>query len=70
MLVEDSVETYAMRDRAVVTALEKGKLFGCGGREKADARMGARWVRGPLLIVFESSKIRRRARAEGDSLPD
>src|ERR1700722_7309534 len=54
MLVEDSVETYAMRDRAVVTALEKGKLFGCGGREEADARMES-WKYDPWVLAEDGS---------------
>jgi len=54
MLAEDSVETYAMRDRAVVTALEKGELFGCGGREEADARMES-WKYDPWVLAENGS---------------
>jgi hypothetical protein len=54
MLAEDSVETYAMRDRAVATALEKGELFGCGGREEADARMES-WKYDPWVLAENGS---------------
>jgi len=54
MLAEDSVETYAMRDRAVVAALEQGELFGCGGREEADARMES-WKYDPWVLAENGS---------------
>jgi hypothetical protein len=50
MLAEDAVETYAMRDRDIVAALEKGELFGCGGREEADARMES-WKYDPWVLA-------------------
>jgi hypothetical protein len=54
MLAEDSVETYAMRERAVAAALEKGELFGCGGREEADARMES-WKYDPWVLAENGS---------------
>jgi hypothetical protein len=54
MLAEDSVEIYAMRDRAVAAALEKGDLFGCGEREEADARMES-WKYDPWVLAENGS---------------
>jgi len=50
MLAEDSVPTYAMRDRELVAALEKGELVGCDGREDADARMES-WKYDPWVLA-------------------
>ena len=50
MLAEDTVETYAMRDRDLAAALEKGQLLGCSGREEADARMES-WKYDPWVLA-------------------
>lgn len=50
MLAEDSVETYAMRERNVAAALDKGQLIGCQGREEADARMES-WRYDPWVVA-------------------
>jgi len=50
MLAEDRVATYAMRDRALRTELEKGGLFSCGGPEEADARMES-WKYDPWVLA-------------------
>ena len=54
MLAEDAIETYAMRDRDVLAALEKGELFGCGGREEADACMEL-WKYDPWVLAENGS---------------
>jgi hypothetical protein len=54
MLAEDSFETYCMRDREVVAALERGELFGCGGREGADACMES-WKYDPWVVAENGS---------------
>jgi DNA-binding MarR family transcriptional regulator len=50
MLAEDPVETYAMRERNVIAALDKGQLIGCNGREDADARMES-WKYDPWVVA-------------------
>jgi hypothetical protein len=50
MLAEDTVETYAMRDRDLAAALEKGQLFRCSGREEANARMES-WKYDPWVLA-------------------
>jgi hypothetical protein len=50
MLAEDAVPTYAMRDRDLGAALEKGQLLGCSGREEADARMES-WKYDPWVLA-------------------
>jgi hypothetical protein len=50
MLAEDRDLTYAMRDRELVTAFEKGELFGCNGRDEADARMES-WKYDPWVLA-------------------
>lgn len=42
--------TYAMRDRALGAALEKGGLLGCGGAEEADAQMES-WKYDPGVLA-------------------
>ncbi len=50
MLAEDAVPTYAMRDRELVAAFEKGGLLGCGGPDDADARMES-WKYDPWALA-------------------
>jgi DNA-binding MarR family transcriptional regulator len=50
MLADDVVETYAMRDRELVAAFEKGPVVGCNGREDADARMES-WKYDPWVLA-------------------
>jgi DNA-binding MarR family transcriptional regulator len=50
MLAEDPVETYAMRERNVIAALDKGQLIGCNGREEADAQMES-WKYDPWVVA-------------------
>jgi hypothetical protein len=50
MLAEDAIATYAMRDRALGAALEKGELVGCSGRDEADARMES-WKYDPWVLA-------------------
>jgi len=50
MLGEDAEATYAMRDRDLVSAFEKGELFGCIGRDEADARMES-WKYDPWVLA-------------------
>lgn len=50
MLTDDPVETYAVRDRELVAAFEKGQLVGCNGREDADARMES-WKYDPWVLA-------------------
>jgi hypothetical protein len=52
MLAEDRVPTYAMRDRNLTAALDKGEVFGCGGAEEAEARMEA-WKYDPWVLAGE-----------------
>jgi DNA-binding MarR family transcriptional regulator len=50
MLAEDPIATYAMRDRELAAAFEKGQLLGCNGREEADARMES-WKYDPWVLA-------------------
>jgi DNA-binding MarR family transcriptional regulator len=50
MLAEDPIATYAMRDRELAAAFEKGQLLGCNGREEADARMES-WKYDPWALA-------------------
>lgn len=49
MLADDSIPTFAMRDKNVVGAFERGEVFGCATRDDAEARMEA-WRYDPLLL--------------------
>jgi len=50
MLAEDAIATYAMRDRELGAALEKGELVGCRGGDEADARMES-WKYDPWVLA-------------------
>jgi DNA-binding MarR family transcriptional regulator len=50
MLTDEQLPTYAMRDKDVVSALSKGKIVHCEGREEAEARMEA-WKYDPWLLA-------------------
>jgi len=50
MLTEDRVPTYAMRDRDLVSAFDRGELFGCTDRDEADARMES-WKYDPWVLA-------------------
>ena len=50
MLAEDPIATYAMRDRELVAAFERGQMFECNGREEADARMES-WKYDPWVLA-------------------
>ena len=50
MLAEDAVATYAMRDRELGSALEKGELVGCRGADDADAIMES-WKYDPWVLA-------------------
>jgi hypothetical protein len=50
MLAEDAIATYAMRDRVLGAALEKGELVGCHGGDEADARMES-WKYDPWVLA-------------------
>jgi hypothetical protein len=50
MLAEDAIATYAMRDRDLGAALEKGELVGCRGADEADARMES-WKYDPWVLA-------------------
>jgi hypothetical protein len=69
MLGEDRVETYAMRDRALGSALEKGGLLGCEGPEEADVRMES-WKYDPWVLaendVADPCSLYLSLRASGD----
>ena len=45
-----SLPTYAMRDKDFVAALQKGEVYGCGGREDAEARMES-WKYDPAILA-------------------
>lgn len=49
MLTDDSIPTFAMRDRHIAKALERGELIGCADREDAEARMES-WRYEPRLL--------------------
>lgn len=69
MLAEDSIATYAMRDRELVAAFQKGQLLGCNGREEADARMES-WKYDPWVLaengVADRCSLYLSLRASGD----
>ena len=50
MLADDRVPTYAMRDKNLVSAMDKGEIFGCGGPEEAEAGMEA-WKYDPWVLA-------------------
>jgi hypothetical protein len=50
MLTDNSIPTFAMRDKHVGGALERGEIIDCLGRDDADARMEY-WKYDPLLIA-------------------
>jgi DNA-binding MarR family transcriptional regulator len=50
MLEGDRVPIYAMRDKHLASAMDKGEIFGCGGPEEADARMEA-WKYDPWVLA-------------------
>jgi DNA-binding MarR family transcriptional regulator len=50
MLADDRVPTYAMRDKHLTSAMDKGEIFGCGGPEEAEASMEA-WKYDPLVLA-------------------
>jgi hypothetical protein len=49
MLADESIPTYAMRDRHIVEALREGELIGCRTREDAEVRMES-WTYDPALL--------------------
>lgn len=69
MLAEDPIATYAMRDRELVSAFQKGQLLGCNGREEADARMES-WKYDPWVLaekgVADRCSLYLSLRASGD----
>jgi len=50
MLADESISTYAMRDKHIVEALRQGELIGCRSREDAEARMES-WTYDPALLT-------------------
>jgi hypothetical protein len=50
MLADDRVPTYAMRDKDLANAMEKGEIFGCGGPEDAEARLES-WKYDPWVLT-------------------
>lgn len=50
MVTDEGIPTYAMRDRDVVSAVSKGEIFACEGREEAEARLEA-WKYDPWLLA-------------------
>jgi DNA-binding MarR family transcriptional regulator len=69
MLAEDAVATYALRDRELGAALEKGELVGCRGSDEADARMES-WKYDPWVLaenaVADPCSLYLSLRASGD----
>jgi len=49
MLADESIPTYAMRDRYIVEAFRQGELVGCRSREDAEGRMES-WTYDPALL--------------------
>jgi hypothetical protein len=49
MVTDESIPTYAMRDRDFVSALRKGEIFVREGREEAEAQLEA-WKYDPWLL--------------------
>jgi len=54
MMADDPIPTYAMRNKDLISALGKGGIFGCAGREEAEARMEA-WKYDPWLLANEDT---------------
>jgi hypothetical protein len=50
MIADESLPTYAMRDRDLLNALENGSIYGSAGREDAEARMES-WKYDPWLLA-------------------
>lgn len=50
MLSDDRVPTYAMRDKNLTIAIDKGEIFGCGGAEDAEAQMEV-WKYDPWVLA-------------------
>lgn len=50
MLADDRVPTYAIRDKNLADAMNKGETFGCAGPEDAEARMEA-WKYDPWVLA-------------------
>lgn len=50
MIEGDRIPTYAMRDKNLGSAMDKGEIFGCGGPEEAEARMEA-WKYDPWVLA-------------------
>ncbi len=50
MVTDESIPTYAMRDRDFVSAQNKREIFVCEGREEAEARLEA-WKYDPWLLA-------------------
>jgi hypothetical protein len=57
MLADDPIPTYAMRNKDLMSALGRGEIFGCAGREEADARMEA-WKYDPWLLANDNTADR------------
>jgi hypothetical protein len=55
MLADESVPTFAMRDKNVVEALRRGELIGCANREDAEARMES-WAYDPSLLSRDGDR--------------
>jgi hypothetical protein len=49
MVADEGIPTYAMRDRDVVAALNKGEIFASEGREEAETRLEI-WKYDPWLL--------------------
>jgi len=56
MLSEESIPTFAMRDRHVAEALRLGELIGCPSHEEADARMEL-WTYDPTILSAGSPRV-------------
>jgi len=55
MLADESIPTYAMRDRHIVEALRQGELVGCRSNEDAEARMES-WTYDPALLSSDGHR--------------
>jgi hypothetical protein len=54
MLAEDSSPTYAIRDKHLLDALERGQLIGCASRDDAEARIES-WRYDPSVLTRKSA---------------
>jgi hypothetical protein len=54
MLADDSIPTFAMKNSNVTSALEKGGIIGCAGREDAEARMEG-WKYDPCIVAKDDA---------------